>query len=393
MEGAEEASHALSLKEELQALKFSPSVIAQAEAGIYSPSQLQILKQQKQNFHNTVAITTPLSSFGIAMQALAVSNLQTSSVTPRSTASNLHDIRPIAPPKGFNTNSCAFKCCHRCRPYMIDRCWTSFEAVFAGELRPLSITDTMVLPVKSPLIARTLGLANMIPYVAMDTSHSQDGRNSPDMYKSAMNNSSSNETIPTTTSDTFPYSEYSSSDEDEAAKEDWQDDANTSHYTNDKGTTLLYAKPDHTTSTPQRFSPRTIRRVSGSVADSSPRSVASGSSISLPTPTTARTSPMSFKADKETFACLADMRIKACAEKSESTEDLVQTGTIVGGLGLLSADAMSRSSSTDSMGYPGNEIEVEGGVALTEEAVRTHTPDLITHKLSQYHSQSTISRA
>ena len=359
-----------SLREELEELNFSPSIIAQAEAGVYTSIQIQTLKEQKTHLHNTIAAVPSRPSFNKLLP-----DSQPQLTTPHQPFGNVSNTRHIAPPKVINPTPCAFKCCHRCRPYLVDRCWTSFDAVFNDELRPLTAADTMTLPVKSSWISRTLGQTDDRLSRSTCTQLSLSPRS---RFDPSLNNSSSEGTTCTTaTSDSFPYSDSTSSDEDDCVGPVWEDTVETAHHTNDQGSTFIYAKPKRPVSTPDHSMMRTIRRVSGSISDSSPRSTASGSSISLPTPTTARTSPTRLSIDEEDLVSPKKHCIDAGLDKATPSRLLAQTSNIIDGLNSIKFDATRRSPSTDSMGYLGEDIDVEGGVALTEEAVRTHTPDLI----------------
>lgn len=390
---------ARTLREELQAMGFSRSIIAQAEAGGYTPAQIKLLKSQKQHLLDIIAAEPPLTPIPCGQQPygptffqplVAVVEAAKSSLTAghREVPLASRNVTPMknSPSKLPARSICRFKCCARCRPYLIDRCFTSFDAVYEDELRPLSVTDTKILPIKSPMIARTIGLTGSRP-VCESVSDEDSPRSLPSIntryFFDSGPNTPSHQTTPTTattattSTSSFPYSDSSSgsSSEEDERKENWEDGFGSAHHTNGHDSSLIYARPSRTISTPDmgKGNQRTIRHVSGSVnKDSSPaRLDSSRSSLSLPTPTTARTSPM----PRLNFE---DNEARTRHERSGST----QTGSVISGLGLLLPPSdMSRSSSSDSMNaHLGDEMEVDGGVALTEEAVRTHTPDIITRK-------------
>lgn len=369
------------LKDDLLALGFSRSIITQVDAGVYTIDQIEKLMAQRQHLCEVIENTSP-----------------TPPITPAKQTSIREPLSLPFPPKNeqklpWTYKPCMAKFCQRCRPYMMDRCWTSFDAVFANEIRPLTITDTNILPIKSPSIARTLGDAGNT-FIDPDSPESEISR----FFASGP----SQEITPTSaaTSDSFPYSECSSS-EDDSGNEEWEDEFDSAHCTNEDGNTLIYSLSRHAISTPDHFLQRTIRRVSGSIADSSPRSTSSGSSVSLPTPTTARTSPTQpnfideegqemSKIDKldespnsarsSTRSSVADeheFNLAQCFRESDKDATPAHTRPRLSNFGMVSVSEMSRSSSMDSLGYLGCEMEVDGGVALTEEAIRTHTPDLV----------------
>lgn len=111
---------------------------------------------------------------------------------------------------------------------------------------------------------------------------------------------------------------------------------------------------------------RKLRRVSGSVS-SSPRTFSDTSSIALSTPLTKYTPSLQCEVsqDDADMAYVTDRKGRSLVAATQKSQYL--------GLGI--ACSGSRNSSTSSLG---SEVEVDGGVALTEEAVSQHTPDLIT---------------
>lgn len=120
--------------EELRQLGFSESVIREFEKRGYTDDQVQKLIRQKQHLKQVLERSTkPLPP--INQQA------------PEHTNTVSDDVR------------CEFKVCQRCGPVRKERCWVSFEAVFEDEVRPIDNFElTEGLPVKDVRIAKTLGL-------------------------------------------------------------------------------------------------------------------------------------------------------------------------------------------------------------------------------------------
>ena len=361
--------HPLSLEQELQTLCFSPSVVAQAQAGFYTSSQIEMLKRQKIRVQEVISAETRLSSRS-------------------QLGASLTTIRTATPRPRYNSCPCTFKCCQCCRPFLIERCWTSFEAVLAGEVRPLSLTDITVLPIKSPMIACTLGRFGSITYTCTESSEIQHARS---FFDSGPNLPAAETATPSTaTSDTFSYTEFSYADEHERGNYDWLDEADNVRNDNEENFSIAYAKPHRALSTPEPTMRHTIRRASGSIGDCSVRySVASSSSISLPTPSTARTSPMQFPDDNGKSDANSTRHFGRAADRADKVADLAhhyQDGATAPCHRASNAMAflMSTNSSTESLVHLGDEVEVDGGIALTEEAIRTSTPDLATDARNVY---------
>lgn len=319
------------VQDDLRALGFSESILQQAEAGVYTPQQINILKKQKLNLAAVIAGSPPVSPKDTTTLPTKGSDFLPRWDNPIA-RKNPHPAA-TTPTQTFRPEPCRFKTCHRCRPYLCDRSWASFEAVYLGEARPLTMVDRYTLPIKDARIARTLGLqrpatpTHNFPYT---------------------------ETTPTsaTSNSTMDSSDYSS---------DWEDEFDSQHHTDTTGTTFIYSQH-------RRAYTPTLRRVSRSISDTPSLSSASTNSLrTLATSSTARTSPLPLLDDEEEFdLSLATGRSKP---RSEMPWSAYRPHNL---------DAVVLQKSSEESLVVGAEMEVEGGVALTEEAVRTHTPDILT---------------
>lgn len=102
-----------------------------------------------------------------------------------------------------------------------------------------------------------------------------------------------------------------------------------------------------------------LRHMAASVANTPIGTSSTASSLSLPTPTTSNLAPLLPESDMEDAGGKSGKARSVCGEFDAY-------GRKVG---------LSRKPSSSSLG---SEVEVEGGVALTEEAVKSATPDIIT---------------
>nr|OQO26645.1 hypothetical protein B0A51_07919 [Rachicladosporium sp. CCFEE 5018] len=108
-----------------------------------------------------------------------------------------------------------------------------------------------------------------------------------------------------------------------------------------------------------------LRRIGGNVSDTPGRASSTGSSVSLPTPTTMPLTPVTLS--DESFEDVLNDRINGKSVK------VGKAATICGRLDSGAGGNMSSRSSSSSLG---SEVAVADGVALTEEAVETHIPDI-----------------
>ena len=120
--------------------------------------------------------------------------------------------------------------------------------------------------------------------------------------------------------------------------------------------------------TPENSESR-LRRVHGSVSGTPGGSVSTASSVSLPTPSAVPLTPIT-----PTDECFEDalmMRMKKKPGKAATISGPFLDAKPRKRLGFGLRGRESHSSL-------GSEVEVEGGVALTEEAVRAGIPDILT---------------
>ncbi|GAB7357194.1 hypothetical protein MBLNU459_g8180t1 [Dothideomycetes sp. NU459] len=346
------AAEKRNVQSSLRTLGFSQSILEQAEAGVYTPEQIEVLKKQKLKVQAVIAAeqSTPPTGSAATPTHVSFADPPRSHDSP-STRENF-DSDKTAPPQTSRPKPCHFKACHRCRPFLCDRSWSSFEAVYNGEVRPLTLTDRFNLPVKDASVVRTIGLC------------SNPGSPARGVNDAQLHRRSSRHKLPS--SEDSPVSVTSSSSMISDEDSDWENEFDAQHYSNGNGTTFVYsAGPTESKRTPTKSVPGygkpTLRHVSGSVSDGISLSTASDTPR---TTTTARTSPMP---NEEEF----DLSL---VERPTSGYSVYTAYHAAPSNNLAHVVHQKPSSASLVSG-----MEVEGGVALTEEAVRTHTPDILTN--------------
>ncbi|KAF1999901.1 hypothetical protein P154DRAFT_546008 [Amniculicola lignicola CBS 123094] len=125
----EESSSESGLRAELEEIGLSPSVIRAAERGEYTPAQLQKLKVLKVEMKQAISDTLQASQIHALAEQLSNIDGASNSVPVATATSN-----PTPP-------ACEFRACHTCRPYYRDRLYTSFEVVMNGNTSRLTHDD------------------------------------------------------------------------------------------------------------------------------------------------------------------------------------------------------------------------------------------------------------
>lgn len=355
-------------------LRMSPSVISQIRRGHYSFDQVDTLIKQKEHVISVIKqaqtpaqLATPPASpicgnagTSVTATVSATPPLPRSSRdrlpgTPAGTPANTSAESTNSTPKKSQRKSaakrskCRFQACHGCRPFFVDRLHTlSFEAVFNNEVPAITEQDITQLPFRDPSVVRNLGLREP-PQPALRTMGLQESM------------------------DVVVGQSFDSDD-------DWSPTSGTN--SEGEGDFGDRRKPWATSKTqyPNNMEWEEVdlglRIAEGTSADSrmlrqiptfniSPTATTSStaSSLSLPTPVTATFG--CDHADAELFNAALTGRMRKAASH----------------IGMMPSEELrrrqfaSRNNSNDSLG---SEVEVEGGVALTEDAVAMHTPDIIT---------------
>lgn len=350
--------------------QMSPSVVQGIRAGNYSSQQVVKLLKQKEELIETIkkkeraateSITDSVTLVGsdssnivasVGMSAPLQSGnssplLVTAARSPLNTPSDSTTSTPTKR-KGRSNNKkpqfvkCAYKVCQACRPLFRDRMYSSFEAVLNGDVPLLTVRDAQCLPVMDRDVAANFGVRQ----APSPTSLSQSSKDIAD-----------------------------ANDTDDEISVDWTPTEGGDSFAEHLNSAELYPCPGpHQCPVYSRLSgcaydtgfddgQRGLNHgfVAGNMTPDSSRRLLSmetsstASSISLPTPATAPLTPI--PSTDEAFAATLRRKLgKARSANFPST-------------GLRSKDSNSSF---------GSEVEVQGGVALTEEAVGRGVPDIMT---------------
>lgn len=286
------------------------------------------------------------------------------------------------------SDKCNYMCCHACRPYMHDRVYVSLDTVLKREQPSVTVEETETLRILDARVLRDLKVEPLevspFHYFGMTRSEGsvdltlqqRDGANSGEIdWTPTTDDSSSiydddNEELNGTA---FPcpgpgicpvYSRNSGCAYD-VGFDDGQRAINHSFaMAADSG-----ADRDEEHLTPDRAKYR-LRRIDGSIdMQSTPLGRSSTtSSISLPTPTTMPLTPITPV--EESFEDVLAGKL------SKPGKAATVCGALSPTLGKSRLSVGTELSGKTSKSSLGSELEVEGGVALTEGAVESRLPDI-----------------
>lgn len=384
-----------------ESISMSESVIKQMRAGEYTFDQVEILLQQRRHVIDVIrkaqgssAYGTPKAGSRYASQLPAeniIASAGTTAGPPTPIASTSVQPTPASAPanvpadsmsntptksrsKASKKSTCHYQVCHSCRPFFQDRLHMSFDTALHEDMPAVTEDEITKLPLLDVDIVRNLGqqepATNYRPTLSLDTTgdlgmHQSDG--------SQDDTTSSEWTADSTTSseveaerlalerdDPYPcpgsgYCPVFHPDYGCAYDQGFDDGRRAMVHG-------FVRQPEHTQAMPDAPQPR-LRRMQGSVADSPGGSSATGSSISLPEPITPPDSRFG-----DALSHRLAMSGKAATVCGVMSHDRKPTDPFIG----------YRISDKESTSSHGSELEVNGGVALTEEAVGSGVPDIAT---------------
>ncbi|KAF2705954.1 hypothetical protein K504DRAFT_471389 [Pleomassaria siparia CBS 279.74] len=353
------------LRRELEEIGLSESVIRTAERGEYNTTQLNKLKALKLDLKQAIEDTLQLK----ATQAMHAKLM----FGPRNYDGAAASVQYKTPP------SCNFQACHTCRPYYKDRSYISFEAVLSNNFVPVTPSDAAVLPVKSASKLRFIGLLPN-PIVADYDETSGPSANPADLTPSR----TSLLTFKTTQTDVEDLS---------AIRQPRRRFYKLGHRSSADISRDLNNMPI--------FTRQGLKYAIQGIFRPSRESSSSGSNITLPLARTGTAREFSGGGEIREFDVGSLRRVRRQKERND-----LRNGTLTvafegvssglgpkteapantdgGGENENENDDEDLDSDSDFTVYSraseGSEVEVDGGVALTEEAVETHVPDMITPK-------------
>ena len=392
-----------------ESIGMSASVVKQMRAGEYSFDQIETLLQQRRHVLDVIrkaedrsAQNPPLPPPSLAVKpqvpaeniiatagtttAPAVQHIGASSLpmtpagTPANTPAESTTSTPTKKQRSPKKLTCNFQVCHACRPFFQDRLPMGFDSVLNNEVPALSQDEVKTLPVRDAKVVRNLGLRHP-PQPLLQDERTKDGIHIAIPQSDGYGDDN-------TTEDWTPADTTSSE-----AESDLLEDVDDPYPCPGSGVCPLWSPLDGCAydngfddgqraaahgfvldqeieqATPGR-SYNHLRRVQGSVSGTPGGTSSTGSSISLPEPKTellTPTTPMepSFSLALESGLGKTGKAATVCGVMSDDTKHNYGFGK-------------PRIPGKDSSSSLGSEIEVEGGVALTEEAVESGMPDIAT---------------
>ncbi|KAF3053896.1 hypothetical protein E8E11_011707 [Didymella keratinophila] len=377
------------LRSELEKIGLSESVIRTAEQGRYSPMQLETLKAQKQDLKQVIEDRLQGSQINdMAARLAALSAPSNNDGTMNSKAKNAVSTSSLWDLMKSTDESqsavCAFRACHTCRPYYRDRVYISFDAVVSADFPPVSKVEAQNLPTKSAQLMRSIGTLQQssathvahdeCPFPTQTTITFADSTNAPHTASTAASDSSEL-TFKTTQTDV---------DELHALRRPHRRFYNIGHRSSNEIARDL-------SRIPPLLSRQGLKIAMQAIFHPGRDSSSSGSMITLPVPRTGTVRDSSVIRPVGDFDIGALRRVRRQRERNE-----IRNGTYTGGYEDVGTGTMkpntahaphgsdgegSCTSDSDFSVYScvseGSEVEVEGGVALTEEAIESETPDIL----------------
>jgi hypothetical protein len=247
--------------------------------------------------------------------------------------------------------------------------------VLNAEFRPLTRADINALPTKSAQIIKTIGnITHCFPSfsTSMPTSSSFATSEEAPLTATTNTSSASDLTFKTTQTDLEAIS---------AQRRPRRRFYKMGHRTSDDIARDLSRQPTRDLLTRQGLR-AALQGIFWSNRDSS----SSGSNITLPFPRTGTVRNSSDAQDVGDFDLPALRKVRREKERIEAQKGMhtVAYEDVEGTASSSAASSAEGASSSEDSGCSlascasnGSEVVVEGGVALTEEAVRTHTPDIL----------------
>jgi hypothetical protein len=386
------------LRRELERIGLGESIIVTAESGHYTKAQLNKLKELKLELRQTIADTRQASQANDAMSQLAAmakvpSNTDgTFNSTPTTTelVSNTEQSTPPWKRRRLASNpieqiadspqkplGCNFRACHTCRPYYRDRLYISFQAVLNAEFPPMTLGDIEELPTKSAKIMRTIGTkAQPLPSsMTLDTS--------PSTLPTSTSFATSTDAPHTASSNTTDSSELTfKTTQTDIEEISAQRRPRRRFYKMGRRSSVEIARD--LTRGSSLLTSQGLKSAVQSIFRPGRESSSSGSNITLPLARTGTARDVGSSPPVGEFDLGALRRVRKQKERNE-----LRNGTYTGGFEKVTpppernGDGAAETNSDESefsvytfATDDGDAVEVDG-VALTEEAAETHTPDIL----------------
>ncbi|CAA9959703.1 hypothetical protein PTMSG1_03113 [Pyrenophora teres f. maculata] len=358
-----------SLRHELEAIGLSESVILTAEKGHYTDEQLEKLKDLKLELNEIILMMEEASQANDF-----VSKLTAMARTPYATDGTYNSV----PTK--KSLGCIFRACHTCRPYYRDRLYISFEGVVNAEFPPMTRDDIQRLPTKSAKIMSTIGTKTY----TLPSSMTLDTMPSTIPTLTSFATSADAPYPPPSTASTSSSLTFKTTQTDIEEISAQRRPRRRFYKMGRRSSADIARDLSRTTAL---FTPQGLKTAVQGIFRPGRESSSEGSNITLPL---ARTGTVREDLGDESmgeFDLGALRRVRKQKERNE-----LRNGTYTGGFedvglhtaGVVDSESGSNSISTTDSEFSvysfatdeGGEIKVNG-VALTEEAAETHTPDIV----------------
>ena len=304
-------------------------------------------------------------------------------MSPAGTPSNTPSIStansPIKTAKTRKSVPCNFQVCHACRPFFPDRLHTSFDAVYSNEVPPITEEDASKLRILDAKVVSNLGL-RPVPLRPNLTPIVQDDGDADSMAHVNQGHGYDDDISPTDTT-TSDDSRFFLRDDQELLPCSgqgfcpvWSETEGCAYYKGfDDGKRAI----NHAMQFGDSYNPEALQMAyqqahhDQMATTSTPGGESStGSSISLPEPRIEPLTPPS--PDKLPFGIDLGNRLSKVGKAATVCGVLSKESEYGEELGDPRAKDEDSNTSLD------GEVEVDGGVALTEEAVQRGVPDIAT---------------
>ncbi|KAI5377614.1 hypothetical protein J4E82_003709 [Alternaria postmessia] len=354
------------LRQELERIGLSESIIRNAESGHYTATQLKKLKELKLELKQVISDTRQATEASDVVARLTALAGATYSID--GTFSSL-------PVTDSNSRACALRACHSCRPYYRERLYIAFQAVVNGDFSPLTEDDVEELPVKSAQIMRTIGTrvqSSMTLNTTPSTLPTSDSfATSTGIPHTASSNTTDSSEITFKTTQT---------DIDEISA---QRRPRRRFYRMGRRSSIDIARS--LSRAPSLLTPQGLKSAVQGIFRPGREPSSEGSNITLPLPRTGTVRDNTSSPTVGEFDLGALRRVRKEKERNE-----LRNGTYAGGFEDVAANTTAiddgsagNSNGTDSdfsaSSFTTDEnenIKIEG-VAITEQAVETHTADIV----------------
>ena len=397
-----------------ESLGMSRSVVKQMRDGEYDFDQIEILLQQRQHVLDVIrkAENTPApsskpsprkdsSKSGPSSEVVIASAGNTAPavqpvaaitsrlpMTPAGTPYNTPIISAMGTPtqqaKAARRTGCNFQVCHSCRPFFPDRLHTSVDAVYNNEVPSITEEDSSNLRILDANLVSNFGLRPSPPKPVLVAVQQDDDTDSMTHMRQGDGDDDNNTDI---SPDWTPTDTTASNDSRFPGESQdphqcpgrgfcpvWSETEGCTYYTRfDNGN----RETSRTLYTDDSFDPDALemaynqtRRARVATTNTPGGSPSAGSSISLPEPTIEPLTP--------TTPSYAPFGMDLQNRLNDVGKAATACGVVNSENDTRDALSVPRINHKDSNSSLGSEVEVDGGVALKEEAVESGVPDIVT---------------